>query len=326
MTTAYASAKTIEASAIPIIDIGALRNGQDLHGVGQQLLLASQSVGFFYIRNHAVPDSVIARARAAAKRFFACSMADKNEVRVNASHRGFLAAGQAKMYDNARTDLKESFVWGLQLDEADPRFGSNAFLAANQWPACDPQLQDDVYPYLSHCNDCGKDLFKAFAAALNLPTDAFIQHFDAPISRASMVYYPPQSPDLGDTKFGVGPHTDFGCLTLLCQDDVGGLQVETNQGEWVTAHPIDGTLVVNIGDLLQRWSNNKLRSTPHRVVNTSGRERYSLVAAVDPNYETIIDPAIVCADPREALYPPISCGDALQQRFSRAFKYRQQAV
>ena len=319
----YATATSIDASEIPIIDIGPLRSGQDIEGVGRQLLEASQSVGFFYVSNHGVPEAVIDTARAAARRFFACPVERKNEVCVNVSHRGFLAVGQAKMYDNARVDLKESFVWGLELDPDHPLFGSNPFLVANQWPACDPQLKDEVYPYLEHCNDCGKDLFKAFAVALGLPPDSFVQHFDAPISRASVVYYPPQPSDMGATQFGVAPHTDFGCLTILCQDDVGGLQVETSQGGWVTAHPIEGALVVNIGDLLQRWSNDKLRSTPHRVVNTSNRERYSLVAAVDPNFETMIDPAIVCADPSQAHYPPISCGDALQQRFDRAFQYRQ---
>ena len=319
----YATAIQIDASEIPIIDIGPLRSGQDIAGVGQQLLAASQSVGFFYVRNHGVPQTVIDTARAAARRFFACPMERKNEIRVNASHRGFLSVGQAKMYDDAKIDLKESFVWGLELEPDHPLYGSNPFLVANQWPDCDPQLKDGVYPYLTHCNDCGQDLFKAFAVALGLRPDSFIQHFDAPISRASLVYYPPQPPDMGDAQFGVAPHTDFGCLTILCQDDVGGLQVETYQGEWVTAHPIEGTLVVNVGDLLQRWSNDKLRSTPHRVVNTSGRERYSLVAAVDPNYETTIDPSIVCADPSDdARYAPIRCGDALQQRFDRAFAYR----
>lgn len=320
---AYASAKIIAASDIPVIDIGPLRSGQDIEGVGQQLLAAIKSVGFFYVSNHGVPESVITTARAAARRFFACPLERKNEIRINASHRGFLAVGQAKMHDKARVDLKESFVWGLELDPEHPLFGSNPFLVSNQWPACDPQLQDQVYPYLQECNACGKDLFKAFAVAMGLAPNSFIQHFDAPISRASLVYYPPQPPDMGDSQFGVAPHTDFGCLTILCQDDVGGLQVETAQGEWVTAHPIEGTLVVNVGDLLQRWSNDIFCSTPHRVVNTSGRERYSLVAAVDPNFETLIDPAIVCSDPSQAHYPPISCGEAILQRFQRAFKYRQ---
>ena len=319
---AYATATLIEAEQIPIIDIGPLRSGQNIEGVGQQLLAALKSIGFFYVSNHGIPEQVINTARAAARQFFAYPMARKNEVRVNSSHRGFLAVGQAKMYDNARVDLKESFVWGLELAPDHPLFGSNPFLVSNQWPEYYPSLQEDVYPYLEHCNACGQDLFKAFAVAMGLPANTFIQHFDAPISRASMVYYPPQPATMGEAQFGVAPHTDFGCLTILCQDDVGGLQVETTQGEWVTAHPIEGTLVVNVGDVLQRWSNDIFRSTPHRVVNTSGRERYSLVAAVDPNFETLIDPRIICADPSQAHYPPISCGDAILQRFNRAFQYR----
>jgi len=137
------------------------------------------------------------------------------------------------------------------------------------------------------------------------------------------VYYPAQPPEAGADQFGVGPHTDFGVLTVLAQDATGGLQVETADGAWVHAPPIPGTLVVNVGDLLARWTAGAYRSTPHRVVNRSGQERLSLVLAFDPDPETRIDPAEVFGTAPDGAEPAITCGDYLLWRFGRAFAYRQ---
>ncbi|MBT7583744.1 MAG: isopenicillin N synthase family oxygenase, partial [Kordiimonadaceae bacterium] len=140
--------------------------------------------------------------------------------------------------------------------------------------------------------------------------------------RGSFVYYPAQDADMGEDQFGVGPHTDFGLLTVLCQDNVGGLQVETAKGEWIKAPPIEGTLIVNVADLLHRWTDGAYKSTTHRVVNSSGRERLSLVMAFDPNPETMIDANDIFGKSSE---PPISCGDYLNWRFNKAFSYRKEA-
>ncbi|MBC6440430.1 MAG: hypothetical protein GDA49_08515 [Rhodospirillales bacterium] len=126
--------------------------------------------------------------------------------------------------------------------------------------------------------------------------------------------YPPQPEELGPEVFGV--------RTVLRQDEIGGLQVQDYAVDWVLAHPIPGTLVVDVGDLLARWSNGKFRSTPHRVINRSGCERLSLVLAFDPDYETMIDPAIACTSGETPEHNPISCGDHLVWRFGKAFAYR----
>ena len=127
---------------------------------------------------------------------------------------------------------------------------------------------------------------------------------------------------MGENQFGVGPHTDFGVLTVLCQDNVGGLQVEDINGEWIEAPPIEGTLIVNVADLLARWTQGEYKSTPHRVVNSSGRERLSLVLAFDPDPDTVIDARDVFGDDFEAKEPPITCGEYLEWRFEKAFSYR----
>ena len=143
------------------------------------------------------------------------------------------------------------------------------------------------------------------------------------MSRASFVWYPPQLEGTGSgTRFGVGPHTDFGVLTVLCQDATGGLEVQRLNGEWIAAPPIDGTLVVNVADLLSRWTHGGCRSTPHRVINRSGRERLSLVLAFDPAPGTVIDSRDVVGRDVPDQAPPITCGDYLLERFERAFAYR----
>jgi isopenicillin N synthase-like dioxygenase len=186
-------------------------------------------------------------------------------------------------------------------------------------------LKEAASAYFEASERVARQLLRAFSLGLGLPEQAFLAGTNCPLSRGSFVYYPPQPVSLGEEQFGVAPHTDFGVLTVLCQDHVGGLQVQTYDGEWVTADPIPGTLVINVGDLLARWTNDRYRSTPHRVINASGEERLSLVVAYDPDYDTLIDPIMVCKPGQEPKYEPISCGDYLTWRFAKAFGYRQQA-
>ena len=157
---------------------------------------------------------------------------------------------------------------------------------------------------------------------LGLPDETFLHGRRAPLSRGAFTYYPPCEAEAAANQFGVAPHTDFGVLTVLCQDHVGGLEVQGYDGTWIAAPPVDGSLVINVGDLLARWSNDKFRSTPHRVINRSGRERLSLVLAYDPDFETLIDPAVACAAGEKPRYEPITCGDYLTWRFGRSFDYR----
>jgi len=174
--------------------------------------------------------------------------------------------------------------------------------------------------YFDAAHVLGRRLLDAFAVALGTEINHFTERFDRPVSRGSLIFYPPQPPDLGADQFGVAPHTDYGCLTLLAQDETGGLQVRGRSGEWLTAHPVEGALVVNVGDLLARWTNDRFASTPHRVVNRSGHARYSIAMFIDPNEETRITP--VCCPGEEPHYPPVSVGDYIRARYDAAFAYR----
>ncbi|MBL8698874.1 MAG: isopenicillin N synthase family oxygenase [Alphaproteobacteria bacterium] len=324
----YATAKTIRVEEIPVIDVAPLA-GDDLaaqRAVAAQMREAAERIGFFYVRNHGVPQPVVDRMFATSKAFFALPPETKAGVTINEIHRGWLAVGQAKMYAGAKIDLKESFLWGLELGADDPDVkAGKKLMGPNQWPSFMPEMREALSTYYDGILGCGRRLLRGFALSLNRPADFFASHFAKPLARGSAIYYPPQPPDLGETQFGVAPHTDYGGLTLLAQDMTGGLQVLNKAGEWVTAHPIPGTLVINVGDLMARWTNNRFSSNAHRVVNTSGRERYSVAVFFDPAFDTVIDPRDLLDDPTTAKYPATTCGEYIVGRFDKAFKYRQRA-
>ena len=315
--------RTVTETDIPIIDIGALRDGTNVEFVGKQLGRAATEVGFLYVRNHGVERGIIDTARAAGLAFFNLPDEVKLTAAVNKHHHGYLKPGATKMYDGAEVDLKESFNWGMEFNAPQETLSAKAFLGPNPWPAPMPELRAGVYPYYEAASACAVDLLKGFATAAGLPSDTFTRASNYPISRGSLQYYPPQPLAAGKLRYGVAPHTDFGVLTVLCQDEVGGLQLQTLDDEWIAVPPVPGTLVVNIGDLLQRWSNGLFRSTRHRVINASGRERLSLVLAYDPNFETLVDPSIFCRPGEVPKDEAITCGDYLTWRFKKAFAYRQ---
>jgi len=309
---AYAQSKTIDIDSIPVIDTGPLHSGN------------SEAVQSVYIRNHGIPKDVIEQAYRATQGFFSRPKEWKDSVKINANHHGYLTVGEAKMEQAERVDFKESFVWGLDLpDEHSSVTMENPFLGRNQWPDEMPEFKRSVYPSFEAGLQCGRDMMRAFALGMEIPEDSFLKATNEPIARSSIIHYPPQPEDIGVEQFGVAPHTDYGCLTLLWQDQVGGLEVQTREGEWVTAHPIENTLVVNVGDLLTRWTNEGFKSTPHRVVNRKGQERYSMVIAWDPNFDTVVDPSVVCKNGTQPLYPPVRCGDYVLSRFDSSFSYRQ---
>ena len=334
-------ADPIDVTEVPVIDIARLRDGTDSARVGAELVRAATGAGFLYVRNHGVDAGLVERARRTALEFFRLPEEAKREAGTNRFHHGYLKPGSTKMYDGARLDLKESFNWGIELDTesgGDPDGGpngepdggpdadatpANPLLGPNVWPAAMPELKASVYPYFEAASACAEDLLRGFALGAGLDADHFIRRRDRPVSRGSLQYYPPQPEGAEEDQFGVAPHTDFGVLTVLCQDRIGGLEIQRRNGEWAAMPPIPGTLVVNIGDLLERWSNRRYHSTVHRVINSSGRERLSLVLAYDPNFETLVDPRAFCAPGEEPHDEPITCGDYLLWRFRKAFSYRQ---
>ncbi|MDG2473982.1 MAG: 2-oxoglutarate and iron-dependent oxygenase domain-containing protein [Paracoccaceae bacterium] len=317
----YAEAKKLNIEKVPVIDITSLRNGTNPKEVAKKLYEASTGLGFIYIKGHGISNTIINSLREDGINFFRRNDEQKQEVKVSQKHRGWLGYGGAKMKETAKADLKESFIWGYQ-DAAGCTAEDHPLRGKNQWPSFQPSLQNSAMEYFKSGDALARTLLKGFALGLNLPENFFIRTSSQPLSRASLVYYPSQPKEFGADQFGVSAHTDFGLLTILCQDNVGGLQIQDLNGDWFHAPPIPDTLIINVADLLARWTAGRYKSTPHRVVNESGKERMSIVLAFDPNPETLIDAKEIFGQDFDEPDVPISCGDYLIWRFNKAFSYR----
>jgi isopenicillin N synthase-like dioxygenase len=304
---------------LPIIDLSG--PAEDVAG---QMCAACLTHGFFYVTNHGVPEALIARTVEQAQRFFRQPLEEKLKAKVNMRHRGFNALGDALMYEAKKPDHKEFFSMGLELPEDDSDVvAGQALRGPNNWPPGKPAFRAAMSDYYEAMGTCGALLLRRFARSLGAADDFFVDKYQKRLQRTQIIYYPPQSPSLGEDQFGVAPHTDFGCITLLWQDDNGGLEVHDRAANaWIQAPPIAGTLVINVGDLLGRWTNDRYASTPHRVVNRSGRERFSIATFYDPDYTANVDPRAFGISAAESHYEPVAAGDHILGRIQRSFGYR----
>lgn len=314
-------------TTIPLIDMRGVHENDpaSLERAAEAIRRACVDIGFFYIINHGLPQPVIDRAMQASREFFALPFERKSEVAVNKRHRGFHRIGGALMYRATHPDEKEFFSLGLDLPEDDPCvLAGEALRGPNQWPSFMPEFQQAMDAYFNAVGRCGADLLRAVAVSLGVDREFFSAKYKKPLQRTQCIHYPVQPKDRAPDQFGVAPHTDYGCITLLYQDAVGGLQVqELKGGGWIDAPFREGSLVVNIADLLARWSNDRFRSTMHRVINTSGRERYSIATFYDPDYSAVVDPVDLGVTREQAAYPPILAGDYILGRIDASMKYRQ---
>lgn len=312
------------SASIPIVDFTGVREGDERarERAAGEVAAACRDFGFFYITNHGIPAEAIDGALAAAKEFFAQDKEVKDQVAA-VDHRGYVAEGKAQMKGAAKSDLKESFILGWELEADDPDLGK-PLRSLNQWPDTPRHFRDSISWYFSEVGACGEALLSVVAKSLGIDEDFFSSLYSKPLQRTNVIHYPPSTQD--PEVFGVGEHTDYGAITLLWQDQVGGLQVrDRTTNEWIAAPPVPGSLVVNVGDLLERWSNGRLASTMHRVINESGAERYSIATFFDPSYDAVADPVDLGITREEAQYPPIICGDYILGRIRESFDYREKA-
>lgn len=326
-TPSYFRARSLAQDEIPIIDIAGLVEGRRgaLEQVAEQIVDASRRIGFFYVSGHGIAPQLIDKATAAMRDYFALPSPVKAKSPVNTSQRGWMAAGVARLEGSKTHDLKEIFFWGPErwVAKFDGLRGKDPLIAQNVWPDDDfPALRRDLLPYYDAAQRVGRKLLSAIAVGLEQDADFFESRYQSPLARGQLVYYPPSTDiDEQEERFGSAPHTDFGVLTLLLQDHNGGLQVRNRQGEWVEARPVEGTLVCNIGDLLNRWSNEYLSSNLHRVMNRSGNERHSLVVFFDPDPDAIIDPAELGFPEGRDKYPAVSTSEYIHSKNKKNFAH-----
>ena len=278
---------------LPVIDVAPLRQAADAsrrQRVADAIGEACRTHGFFYIEGHGIDDRLQGALRAASRAFFA--LPDEEKMRIAMLHggrawRGYFPVGGE--LTSGRPDLKEGLYLGTELPADDPRVRAGWPLhGANLWPGHPPGLRDAVLDYMAATVRTAHAVLGGVALSLGLDEAWFQRHYTAdPTVLFRIFRYPPQAP--GQREWGVGEHTDYGLLTLLLQDEVPGLQVRTPDG-WLDAPPIPGTLVCNIGDMLDRLTGGLYRSTPHRVLNTGGRERLSFPLFFDPDFPARVTP------------------------------------
>ena len=305
--------------SLPVIDLAPLQAG-DVRSVADAIHDAATGSGFFYVTNHGVPEGTIDTAFAAARAFFALPREVKETVAIGTDQRGWMGPGMSRMAGSRAADRKEVFFWGREVAPGDPDLGK-PLVAQNRWPdAVFPTLRRDVMPYYVAVCGVGASLMQALAVALDGPEDAFAQAYVRPLARGQLVHYPPaEAQDDEAGRFGVAPHTDFGVLTLLLQDGGGGLQVRHRSGAWIDAPPVPGTLVCNIGDLLQRWSNDRFVSTVHRVVNRRAEARHSIPVFYDPRTDAVVDPRLFLKPGETPRHPPVTPGEHIAGRNRKSF-------
>ena len=285
---------------------------------------ACRSHGFFAVTGHGIPEPVIASAFTASKQFFDLDEPFKQSLHINQStcHRGFDPIGwqalDLSQSSAAQPDLKESFYVGTLPQKNSTRAVPNH--GANQWPSTSvlPAFRTAISAYSDLVNLLALRLMRLIAQSLGSTPTAFDSAMQYPTTTTRLLHYPPQA-GVGASAIGSGAHTDWGALTILAQDDAGGLEVRLRDDRWVAVAPQPGALIINTGDLMQRWTNDLYRSSWHRVVNRhADRARYSIAHFFDLDHFAVVDTLSCCItadNPKK--YAPIVAGEYIMAMYRR---------
>ena len=291
--------------AIPVIDFGPAFRGETggLETVAAQVRQASEEVGFFYLAGHGVPQKVVDDAFAASREFHAMPAEEKTRLALNQANIGYLAPNQSMqrastVHKATRPNFNESFfiTHDRPADHPDVLAGI-PLRGRNQWPDGHEGMRSAMVTYFKTLETVGERMLPVLARALAMPADFFAPFFanEAHVN-LRFLHYPPQEID-DDEQFGQGPHTDNSFITILAREDVPGLAVRLPSGEWMAPPVIEGTFLVNLGNIMKRWSNDRFLSTPHGVLNDSGTDRYSIAFFYSPNVDAVIECLPSCVGP-----------------------------
>lgn len=318
--------------SLPIIDVSALLGTDEAakYQVSVAIDQACREYGFFYIKGHGIAPETIEHVFGLGETFFALPEAEKLSIDITKSpnHRGYGAFSAEALEDGMPGDLKETFDMGRNLPDHDPEVLAGLPLhGANRYPDL-PGWQQDMEAHYARMRQLSLLLLSAIARALDCPANYFEPLMTRTVSVLRLIHYPSAEHKQQDQQLGCGAHSDYGCITILAQRDFGsapgGLQVKGLDGQWLDAPPIPGTFVINIGDLMARWTNDRYKSTLHRVINPSGAERYSMPFFVEPNFETEVTAFESCLSEGEApKYDKVRSGDWIMSRFAATYSYRQ---
>ncbi len=314
---------TTSFTSVPIVDISGLRSSDraERGRVAAEIGEAAREVGFLYISGSGIDESRFDRMLAATKEFFALPVEEKMRSYIGLSrcHRGYVPVGEEGIESavNDVPDLKEAFDTALDLPAHDADYlAGNPMLGPNTWPDL-PDFAEAVTDYYEAVLEVGHLLLRAFAVALGEDPDVFSRHATKTPSQLRLVYYP-YNPAARD-GLGIGPHTDYECFTLL-KPTAPGLEVLNGAGQWIDVPPVPGTFVVNIGDLLELWTNGAFVATSHRVRRVV-EERYSFPLFFNVDYDTEVKPLPQFTSPDGKERPVLRAGEHLFAQTAKTFAY-----
>ena len=318
--------------AIPVIDFGpAFRNepGQ-LDSVAAKVRHACEQTGFFYMAGHGVPQTLIDAAFAASREFHAMPLAEKMRLKLNENNIGYLPVNQSMqrastVHKATRPNFNESFFISHDRSADHPDvIAGKPLRGRNQWPQGHERMRGAMLRYLQTLEQVGERMLPVLARSLEMPADYFAPFFaDEAHLNVRFLHYPHQEAD-DDEQFGQGPHTDNSFITMLAREDVPGLAVRLPNGEWLAPPVIAGTFLVNLGNIMKRWSNDRFLSTPHGVLNDSGKDRYSIAFFYSPNPASTIECLPSCTSAvNPPHYPPALYRDLILDFYNANYFHRE---
>lgn len=301
------------ASFIPVIDLaGSVSESLERRkAVAGQIRAACRDTGFFYVQNHGVPERVIEATIEVGGKFFALPSSEKMPL-IGTGGYGYDPPQLQVLDEAAPPDLKEGFMVGT---------GENEIARTVKWPEAMPELRSQLEEYDQHIRALGLRLMQCIALSLDLPEDYFDDGYDKPSCSIRLLHYAPRPGNALPNQIGAGAHTDWGAITLLYQDDVGGLEIKSASGEWIKATPVPGTFVINLGDMIRRWTNDTYRSTMHRVVSAdTDKHRYSIATFFNPrdDYRVVCVPTCLAED-ETPIYPPCTVGEHIMDMVRKTY-------
>ena len=314
--------------SIPIIDIGEIdeANGAKIDKLVKQIRQTYGEIGFAYLINHNIDPNLVENLFQKSYEFHCLPYETKMKIELNELHRGFIPINtstdrNSKFAEVTKPNQSESFIMMREANEDDPAVQKGDFLAGpNQWPLEIRGFRKTLTSYFDAMTKLCQKICSVIAIALGTDPVSFAAEFEPPTTFLRLLRYPPIPPDTPNEIYGSAPHSDFGCITLLAQDKTGGLQVMNRQGNWIDSPYIKDTFIMNFGDMLQRWSNGLFVSTPHRVINKSGQERYSCPFFYEPNINAKVSPlnsCITAKNPRK--FESIDYGEFLRAELQSGY-------
>jgi len=326
--------KSVEEAtrAIPVIDFGPAFRGEPdgLAAVVAKVRHACEHVGFFYMAGHSVAQAIIDGAFEAAREFHAMPLEDKMRLKINENNIGYLPVNQSMqrastVHKNSRPNYNESFFISHDRSADHPDVVAGKPLRGrNQWPEGHERMRIAMLRYFKSLEDVGERMLPVLARSLDMPAGYFAPFFanEAHVN-LRFLHYPPQDTQ-DDEQFGQAPHTDNSFITILAREEVPGLAVRLPSGEWLAPPVIPGTFLVNLGNMMKRWSNDRFLSTPHGVLNDSAMDRYSIAFFYSPNPACTIECLPSCTGPgNPARYPPAVYGNLILDFFNANYFHRE---